>query len=144
MILPVFLILNIDDIDRFKQNELPPFINRIYNINTENGYYDDSLCIEINQEPFWVPVSYNDNTNHVIDTLEISIGRYIYTEYRILAQPLMQNYYVYDDFGKKIGWYPSPFTLCIDTNQSLNTNQVAKLRIVSILGDNFTYSWYLN
>lgn len=125
-------------------DELPAFINEIRIINAKGGYYNKAVCLEINQKPFWVSSEIEGYKAHLVAGIEISIDNRMISEYRVTTPLYTTISDVFDESGIKVGWYPSPFTICFDTNNFLFDAHQARIVITSTSGDKFTYSWFLN
>jgi hypothetical protein len=99
-----------------------------------------SICLKINQQPFWIPSDSDIEIQPVIVSFRTTVdGSISPTAYALL--PFSYIEHITDEHDQEIGWYPSDFEYCFEVGGLDVGLHIASIDMIGLTGKTTSYTW---
>ena len=105
-------------------------------------FFDQAVCMVIDQEPFWTEGHNTDALrDHWMANLHFTLDDQTVSESDIESKRVLMAYPVFDDDLNIVGFYGGPVTICANTENLDVGLHLASVRIVDISGREHIFEW---
>ncbi|MEL6525474.1 MAG: hypothetical protein AAFQ07_07155 [Chloroflexota bacterium] len=134
--------VSIDEDTTQNPSAYPSFVLNIEFRDYETLRFDESMCLELNQEPFWISNEQDfEHTERLIENIFITIDDELVELITIEQTASTFIRYVHDSDGQSVGWYADPITICFEISHLTRGTHTISVEFTTISGLHNQYTW---